>query len=116
DSLLVLADSLFAAASAVPNDAVTWPFAKRRFAMLRGAQQSYPEDPEIWYAVGEGGYHFGFGALTVPERDILAAFDRAIALDSAFSPAYEHTPELAANVGGAALARRYTQAFLRRHP
>jgi hypothetical protein len=47
---------------------------------------------------------------------VLEAFDRAIALDSGFAPAYEHTVTLAIQVNRPDLARRYAAAYLRLDP
>ena len=117
DSLLVLADSLEAATSKAPTPLEEWPFARRLLAMLNEAVRRYPEDPEMWYALGEARYHLGYGpVLGVSGRSTLDAFDRAIALDSAFGPAYIHTPELGLDLGGPPLARRYIDAYLRHHP
>jgi serine/threonine-protein kinase len=113
DSLLVLADSLGAAANQAQTRIEEWPLTRRMFAVLDEAIRRYPDDPEIWHALGDARYHFGFGpTLGMPERANLDAFDRAIALDSAFAPAYVHTPELALNLGGPVLARRYIEGYL----
>ena len=117
DSLLVLADSLSAAASKAPTLQGEWPFSRRLLAVLDSAVVRYPGDPEMWFALGEARYHFGFGPVRgVSERTTMDAFDRAIALDSAFSPAYVHAVELALNLGGAPLARQYADAYLRLAP
>lgn len=114
DSLLVLVDSLDAAGHQARSKLAAWPLSRRLFATLDEVVRRYPDDPEAWYGLGEARYHFGFGpVLSVPERATLDAFDRSIALDSAFAPAYVHTPELALNLGGPPLARRYIDAYLR---
>lgn len=113
DSLLVAADSLAAASNALPTFAASWPYTRRLIAMLEGAARRYPDDPEVWHAVGEARYHFAAGPLIgVPDSATLGAFDRAIALDSAFAPAYVHTPELALTVHGREAALRYLRAYL----
>src|SRR3989449_11521897 len=54
----------------------------------------YPEDPEIWYNLGEARYHFGFGpGGSATQRQIREAMDRAIALDSGFAPAIVRSEE-----------------------
>jgi hypothetical protein len=61
--------------------------------------------------------HYGFGSnLDISERQVLDAFDRAIAIDSAFSPAYIHTVELGFTLGGLAEGRRYIRAYLSHNP
>ena len=114
DSLLVAADSQSAAANAAATAIEQWPFARRLFATLATAARAYPTDPEVWYEIGEARYHFGAGpVLSVgsSRREILDAFDRAIALDSAFGPAFAHTPQLALDLGGPALALRYVTRY-----
>jgi serine/threonine-protein kinase len=117
DSMLVTADSLSAAASTTSDAAARSGLTRRLFATLDTATHLYPGDPEVWFALGEARYHFGFGPLVgVSERATLDAFDRAIALDSAFAPAYIHSVELGFNLGGAPLGLRYARAYLARNP
>jgi tetratricopeptide (TPR) repeat protein len=93
---------------------VVWDEAKRLFATLEMALRRYPENPDIWYHLGEARVHFG-ALFGVRQADALAAFDRAIALDSTFAPAYEHTVDLALDVGGVQAARHQARAYLRLH-
>ena len=117
DSLLLVADSLSAAANTTPSTIVAFGLTRRLFATLDTAVRRYPEDPEVWFALGEARYHFGFGPMIgVSERATLAAFDTAIALDSAFAPAYIHSVELGFNVGGAPLGLRYARSYLALRP
>jgi serine/threonine-protein kinase len=114
DSLLIAADSLQASLSA--EDSLTWQRTRRLFETLAEAARRYPSDPFVWYRIGEARYHLA-PPLDYTSQDVLAAFDRAIALDSAFGPAYViHPVELALIVGDARLARRYTSAYLRHAP
>jgi hypothetical protein len=114
DSLLILADSLQASLGA--DDSLTWQRTRRLFATLGEAARRYPSDPFVWYRLGEARYHFA-PPLDYTSADVLAAFDRAIALDSAFAPAYViHPVELALILGGAPMARRYSSAYLRHAP
>ncbi len=107
DSLLLLADSLELALN--DEDTTFFTMHRRLFAALDTAARRYPGDPEVWQSVGEARYHFGQPLITPAE--VLDAFDRAIALDSGFSPAYEHTIQLAMEIGGPDLARRYTRPY-----
>ncbi len=117
DSLLLLADSLSAAADNPPSSVAGFSLKRRLFATLDEVTRRYADDPEAWFALGEARYHFGFGpVLGVSERAALDAFDRAIALDSAFAPAYIHAVELGLNLGGAPLGLRYARAYLARNP
>jgi len=90
---------------------------RRLFATLMEAQRRYRGDPEIWYALGEARWHVN-DPVVATDDEALDAFDRAIALDSAFGPAYFHTPGLAIGVelGDPARARRYLAAYLRLNP
>jgi serine/threonine-protein kinase len=116
DSLIVATDSLTAAASN-SSGAINWALVPRLFQLLNRAVKTYPDDPEAWYLLGEARYHLGFGrTLGVTDAMVLDAFDKSIALDSAFGPAYAHTPELAFQLRGARAARNYAEAYLRREP
>ena len=117
DSLLVAADSLSAAANTTPNAVEAFGLTRRLFATLDEATRRYPDDPQVWFALGEARYHLAFGPVVgVGERATLDALDRAIALDSAFAPAYIHAVELGFNVGGAPLGLRYARSYLALNP
>lgn len=114
DSLLVTADSVLAAIySQVP--AVDWPLVRRAHEVTRELTRRYPEDFESWFAVGEARYHVGSPAGTTP-REALDAFDRAIASDSSFAPAYIHAIELALWLEGPEAGRRYAREYLELAP
>src|SRR5437667_1098719 len=87
------------------------PGVRRTFAILEEAARRYPEDPEIWYQIGEIRFHAGFVAGHT-WTDARAAFDQAIALDSAFAPAYIHPVEIALNDNDAGTALRYVRSYL----
>jgi serine/threonine-protein kinase len=117
DSLLVTADSLSAVLYAGPTGPDFRARAGRLFAALDEAARRYPEDPEVWYAVGDASYHFAHLSRTpIPDRELLNAFGRAIALDSAFGPAYIHPVQLALALDGLAAAIRYADAYLALQP
>jgi serine/threonine-protein kinase len=114
DSLLVTADSLFAAIySTVPL--VDWHLLSRVFAVPQVLTQRYPDDFESWYTLGEARYHLGSTLRSGP-RPALEAFDRAIAIDSSFAPAYIHQVELALWLDGPETAERYAAGYLRLEP
>jgi serine/threonine-protein kinase len=117
DSLLVAADSLSAVLFTGAQDTLWYPHARRLFAILEEATRRYPDDPEVWYALGDARFHFGDapglgGSMALS----LTAFDRAIALDSSFGPSYIHPVDLALNLGGPDSARRYIRAYLALDP
>src|SRR6266849_1665960 len=111
ESLLVAADSLFQALLDGPTDPAGREHHTRLFTTLDEAVGRYPNDPEAWYELGDARMHWPLVGRTTPEQ-ILEAFDRAIALDSAFGPAYIHPVEVALHLGRPAAARRYLAAYL----
>lgn len=79
---------------------------------LRALAQRYPDDPEILYWLGEAYNHVGSISL-VPVEDMGAAFESAIALDSAFVPAYIHAIESALSFHDMEKARTLLAGFER---
>jgi tetratricopeptide (TPR) repeat protein len=115
DSLLITADSVRASLS--DDDPAYTPAVRRLFATLRTARDSFPTDPEIWFALGDAYFHFGNGPrLTVNEDTTLAAFDRSIQLDSGFTPAYIHALEMRLARDGRDVGLRYATAYLALQP
>jgi tetratricopeptide (TPR) repeat protein len=110
DSLLVTADSLRAAYFDT-LDPGYWSHLLRQFSTLEEATRRYREDPEVWYRLGEARYHLG-GATGATAQQTLATFDRAIALDSGFGPAYIHPVQLALESGGLTEAEPYLKGYL----
>ena len=88
------------------------------FAELHAARQRYlalaPDRPEAWFELGDGLFHFG-KMLDIPDAHSRAAdaLHRAIALDSAFSPAIEHLTLLEARVHDTTALRRLGEMYLR---
>jgi eukaryotic-like serine/threonine-protein kinase len=113
DSLLLTTDSLRSVLFGQDEDTAYWPHVRRFFATSEEATRRYPGDPAVWYNLGEAYHHFGYGpGLEISAEQTLRAFDRAIALDSAFAPAYIHPVELSLTLGRPAEARRYAGAYL----
>jgi serine/threonine-protein kinase len=110
ESLLVTADSLWAASG--PEEPSS-QIMRRLFGTLEEATHRYPDDPEVWYTLGEMQYHFG--VIDEPEQ-ILPTYDRAIGLDSAFAPAYVRPVMLALELGRPGAARNYIARYLRLVP
>src|SRR3989454_958603 len=118
ESLLVTIDSLAAAIYGAgwykAGGTVVWNAGRRVHRMLDEATRRDPEDPEIWYELGEARWHFGFGpAASATLRQILDAMDHAVALDSGFSPALMgHSIESSLRAQDVAAARRYVRTDL----
>jgi eukaryotic-like serine/threonine-protein kinase len=109
ESLLITVDSLWASLAAGDSDA--WHRMRRLGGTLDEAARRYPEDPWIWYKIGEARFHLPIG-LDYPLSEHLAAFDRAIALDSGFALAYvTHAVELGLILHGPERALRYTKGY-----
>jgi eukaryotic-like serine/threonine-protein kinase len=115
DSLLVLADSL---SQAIGNRLGSSPLlAARLLATLEEAVRRYPDDPEAWYDLGEARYHFGDWLVRqVGWQAKLDAFERSIALDSLFAPAYYHPVALSYDLGDTAGARIFAEVAIRLNP
>jgi serine/threonine-protein kinase len=113
ESLIVQAESLAAVVYEGPEQTAGrwWTYGKRLIATLDDAVRRYPNDPELWYMLGDARFHAGNLARLQPHA-ALEAFDRAIALDSAFTPSYVHAIALGIDEGGTEAGRRYAHAFL----
>lgn len=111
ESLLVTVDSLWG--STLRSDVPAGLLLRRLYSTVEEAVRRYPDDPEVWYHRGEVGFHWA-NSLAVPltSEQTLESFERAIQLDSAFAPAYEHAVGLALRLRGPELARRYAMAEL----
>jgi DNA-binding SARP family transcriptional activator len=110
DSLLVTADSLAGSCCSSPGAPE-----HRVQEVLEEATRRFPEDPEVWYALGENQFHRGRWLGVTPEQQ-LVPFERALALDSGFALAYPHAISLALEVKGLPVARRYGAAYLALEP
>ena len=112
DSLLVLAGALeILTDHAIGNSDSMFALNLREFEALEDAARRFPNDPEVWFALGEKRYHYGW-TRGVPPEAALNAFDHAVRLDSAFAPAYYHLVELGLELKGVDSARRYADAFV----
>ncbi len=117
DSLLIASDSLSAALGKEDPNLPNWRMARRLFTTVNEAAARYPDDPEVWYSVGEARFHHGYGSIfDLTEIELRDAFNRSIALDSAFSPAYIHLVELGFTLDGATAGRVAAREYLSRNP
>ena len=117
DSMLVVADAMRASLAAFETDTSYFATVRSLFRTLRAARDSFPTDPEVWFALGDAYFHFGFGpGLSIDEDTILAAMDRSIKLDSGFTPAYIHATELALTRDGRNAGLRYADRYLSLQP
>jgi serine/threonine-protein kinase len=115
DSVLIQADSLMFALFRGSEDTAWRAHHARLFATLNEAARRYPEDPDMWYELGDANVHFRLVGRTTPEQT-LAFFDRSIALDSSLGRTYLHPIELALELGHVEQARRYIDALLALSP
>ncbi len=117
DSILVAADAMRASLAAFETDTSYYATVVRLFKTLRSARDSFPTDPEVWFALGDAYFHYGYGpGLSVSEDTIRAAFDRSIALDSGFTPAYIHAIELSVTRDGRNEGLKYADRYLALNP
>jgi serine/threonine-protein kinase len=113
ESLIVLSESLAAVVYAGPAQIAGrwWTYGRRLIGTLDEAVRRYPTDPELWYMLGDARYHAG-GLAGISSRAALEAFDRSIALDSAFTPSYVHAVSLGLEFGDTSGGARYARPFL----
>ncbi len=117
DSLLLTSDSLMAALAPLRSDSMDWTNLRRLFTTVDNAAAKYPDDPEVWYEVGEARFHHGYGTpADITERQTLDAFKKSIALDSAFAPAYVHAIELSFTLDSTAAGKKYAKEYLALNP
>jgi serine/threonine-protein kinase len=78
------------------------------------AQRRYPNDAEFAFlhAEARAEYDRDVAVGEIDDRGALARYQRAIALDSAFAPAYVTPIALSAYLDGAPRAQRYIRAYL----
>ncbi|MGH7713745.1 MAG: protein kinase domain-containing protein, partial [Gemmatimonadaceae bacterium] len=121
ESVLVASDSIFSALTlrqgSGPPAVDMYVLAGRLFALLEEAAERFPEDPEIWFKLGDARHHFSYlHPSTQTLNEIRAAFDRAVALDSAFSPSYIHLVQVLNQLQDVDAMRAAMTAFLALEP
>lgn len=74
------------------------------FEEIREGVLLYPDDPDLWFELGEFIYHVGLsaGIATLPQA--MEAFNRAVELDPGFGPYQVHPLELTIAAGDRAAA------------
>ncbi|HEX6104246.1 MAG TPA: hypothetical protein VFZ26_01600, partial [Gemmatimonadales bacterium] len=115
ESLLFTAESLSVALAAARDPGTLVRHAFAAVGVLEEAARRYPDDPEVWYHLGEVLTHWS-PPLGGRPAAALDAFERAVTLDSGFTPAYEHTVELAMQLRMPERAMRYARAYAARNP
>ncbi|MFL5582887.1 MAG: protein kinase domain-containing protein [Gemmatimonadaceae bacterium] len=116
ESLLVVADSINAAVMTNAGR-IRRPLAARLLALLDSAVRRFPDDPEIWYRLGDARYHMlAMGQAPETYHRAREAFDRSISLDSAFGPSYIHPVDIALREQDVEGARRYMASYLALKP
>jgi tetratricopeptide (TPR) repeat protein len=78
---------------------------------LRAAVQQYPDDPDLWYLLGDFFRHFGEDAGLASWEEDLDAFRHAVALDPTFAPYYIHLIEGEIGAGDTAAAKAALEAY-----
>lgn len=115
DSVLIVADSLFAALYQIDDPLTRWRMTHRLVATLRDASERYADDPEVWRGLGEADFHWGLD-VGGSAAGTIAAFQRSVALDSTFGPAYIHLVPLVGRFEGPEVARRIALRYLALQP
>jgi eukaryotic-like serine/threonine-protein kinase len=91
---------------------------RRLYATIEAGLRRYPNDAELRFLLAEAHtrYDQDISLGEINDRATLALYDRAIALDSTFAPAYVRPIALAAYLDGAESAQRYIRGYLARAP
>jgi serine/threonine-protein kinase len=90
----------------------------RLIATIGDGLLRYRDDAELAFLLAETRSRYDSDVVEgeLDDREILGLYDRAIAVDSAFAPAYVTPISLAAYLDGADSARRYIRAYLALEP
>ena len=82
------------------------------FQDLERAVVLSPDTPELWYRLADNLHHLGpMAGIEDAGRRAVAAFERAVALDSTMVMAMEHLPQLYAEAGDTARALKVLERF-----
>jgi serine/threonine-protein kinase len=110
DSMHLTAGALWARLLMFEPDSSWWTKGQLLLSTLRDMNARSPGDFAVWNLLGEARFHLA-GALGASWGDALDAFDRAIAIDSAFGPAWVHPISIALGRDSVSAARRYAQGL-----
>ncbi|MEW5916898.1 MAG: hypothetical protein AB1762_10850, partial [Gemmatimonadota bacterium] len=113
DSMHLTADALWARLLMFEPDSAWWTKGQVLLRTLTDMNTRSPGDVAVWNLMGETYFHLGgaLGTSWVAARD---AFDRAIAIDSQFGPAWVHPIGIALGTDSLEAARRYAQGLYER--
>jgi hypothetical protein len=81
---------------------------------MRTYTGQHPEDADGWYLLGEAQYHTR-SYQPLPPGELVAPFDRVLALDSTLTAAAIHPMEVAIEEHDTMLAKRYLKVFQEAH-
>ncbi len=110
DSMQLTADALWARLDQFEPDSAWWTKGQLLLRTLRDMSGRSHGDFAVWNLLGEARFHLA-RALGASWSDALDAFDRAIAIDSSFGPAWVHPIAVALSQDSVSAARRYTQGL-----
>jgi eukaryotic-like serine/threonine-protein kinase len=115
DSLIIRASALRSETVGAAPTSLSVGNSREIRRLLEEAVRMYPESQDAAMAFADDVFHFG--ALSHRRAsDMLTLFDRVIALDSNFTPAYLHPITLSLAMGDTAAGHRYASAYQSRNP
>lgn len=77
---------------------------------MKGYTASFPDDADGWYLLGEAQYHTRL-YRPMPTAELVAPFDRVLAIDSTLTPAAIHPTEMAIAERDTVGVKRYLRVF-----
>ncbi len=78
---------------------------------LRQASVKYPDDPEVWFELGEFYIHIGIDAGVGTDADAVDVIRKAVSLDPTFAPYYIHFVERLVGANEQAEARAALETY-----
>jgi serine/threonine-protein kinase len=89
---------------------------REEMAIQEAAVERAPDVAEFWYELGDNMLHCGDAMGMDGLARSLPAFERALAIDSGFTPAWEHVPGVLLWLGDSARARQAFAQYVRGQP